>query len=90
MLADISLQRQYLHVFSVCNADEQIWHSFSLLLLFWFIVGQYPAKLLCKRMLCKLARAVRYVTSREKDLTAPVIRVFKENIVKSVGMICFY
>ena len=36
-----------------------------------------------------VARAVRNVTSREKDLTAPVIRVFKENIVKSVGMICF-
>ena len=36
-----------------------------------------------------VARVVRHVTSREKDLTAPVIRVFKENIVKSVGMICF-
>ena len=36
-----------------------------------------------------VARAVRHVTSREKDLTAPVIRVFKENVVKSVGMICF-
>ena len=37
-----------------------------------------------------VARAVRHVTSREKDLTAPVIHVFKENIVKSVGMNCFY
>ena len=36
-----------------------------------------------------VARAVRNVTSRKKDLTAPVIRVFRENIVKSVGMICF-
>ena len=35
------------------------------------------------------ARVVRHVTSPEKDLTAPVLRVFKENIVKSVGMICF-
>ena len=34
--------------------------------------------------------AVRHVTSREKDLTAPVLRVFKESMVKSVGMICFY
>ena len=32
-----------------------------------------------------VARAVRHVTSRKKDLTAPVIRVF----MKSVGMICF-
>ena len=31
------------------HADEQIWHLFSLLLLFWFIVGQCPPKLLCKR-----------------------------------------
>ena len=37
-----------------------------------------------------MARAVRHATSRKKDLTAPVIRVFEENIVKSVGMICFY
>ena len=37
-----------------------------------------------------VARAVIQVTSRKKDLTAPVLRVFKENIVKSVGMICFY
>ena len=37
-----------------------------------------------------VARVLRHVTSREKDLTAPVIRVFEENIVKSVGIICFY
>lgn len=37
-----------------------------------------------------VARAVIQVTSRKKDLTAPVLRVFKEIIVKSVGMICFY
>ena len=36
------------------------------------------------------ARAVRHLTSREKDLTAPAPLFYKENIVKSVGMICFY
>ena len=80
------------------HADEQIWHSFSLLFLVLvycrpmstqIIVQTDVVQAIFSRVLMA-ARAVRHVTSREKDLTVPVLRVFKENIVKSVDMICFY
>ena len=65
------------------HADEQIWHLFSLLFLFWFIVGQcLPTQIIVQTDVVQaifshvlmVARAVRHVTSRKKDLTAPVIR----------------